>query len=74
MPADSRRREIAAKSDASQSFEAVRIEAAKKSIWATGCKSWYLDKNGVPASWPWSRDRFFEVMKKPELEAYELAG
>ena len=67
-------REIAAKSDASQSFEAVRIEAAKKSIWATGCKSWYLDKNGVPASWPWSRDRFFEVMKKPELEAYELAG
>ena len=67
-------REIAAKSDASESFEAVRIEAAKKSIWATGCKSWYLDKNGVPASWPWSRDRFFEVMKKPELEAYELAG
>ncbi len=67
-------REIAAKLDASQSFEVVRIEAAKKSIWATGCKSWYLDKNGVPASWPWSRDRFFEVMKKPELEAYELAG
>ena len=67
-------REIAAKVDASQTFEAVRIEAAKKSIWATGCKSWYLDKNGVPASWPWSRDRFFEVMKKPELEAYELAG
>ncbi len=67
-------REISAKDEASSSFENVRIEAAKKSIWATGCKSWYLDKNGVPASWPWSRDRFFEVMKKPELEAFELAS
>jgi cation diffusion facilitator CzcD-associated flavoprotein CzcO len=71
---EGRCREISARSDASASFENVRIEAAKKSIWATGCKSWYLDKNGVPASWPWSRDRFFEVMKRPEFEAYELAG
>jgi len=71
---EGRCREIAPKTDASVSFEATRIEAAKKSIWATGCKSWYLDKNGVPASWPWSRDRFFEVMEKPEFEAYELAG
>lgn len=70
---EGRCREISARSDASASFEHVRIEAAKKSIWATGCKSWYLDKNGVPASWPWSRDRFFEVMKQPEFEAYELA-
>jgi len=67
-------REISAKDEASTRFENVRIEAAKKSIWATGCKSWYLDKNGVPASWPWSRDRFFEMMKKPELEAFELTG
>ncbi len=67
-------REIAPRVDASSSFEDTRIEAAKKSIWATGCKSWYLDQHGVPASWPWSRERFFEVMKKPEFEAYELAG
>lgn len=67
-------REVTAKSDAAERFETARIEAAKKSIWSTGCKSWYLDKHGVPASWPWSRERFFEVMKKPELDAYELAG
>ncbi len=66
-------REIAPRVDASSSFEATRIEAAKKSIWATGCKSWYLDQHGVPASWPWSRERFFDVMKQPEFEAYELA-
>lgn len=67
-------REISVTPDASVSFEAARCAAAKKSIWATGCKSWYLDKNGVPASWPWTPTRFFEEMQKPRLEAFELAG
>jgi len=65
-------RQIAPKRAVTQQFEAERTVAAKGSIWSTGCKSWYLDKHGVPASWPWSRDRFFEVMEKPQLEAYEI--
>jgi len=64
-------REISANADVSASFEEERVAAAKKSIWSTGCKSWYLDKNGVPASWPWSRDKFFEVMADPKLEAFD---
>ncbi len=67
-------REISASSDATLRFERLRSEAAKKSIWATGCRSWYLDKNGVPASWPWSRARFFDEMAAPKLESYDLAG
>ena len=66
--------EISASQAATAKFEAERTEAAKKSIWATGCNSWYLDKNGVPASWPWTPTRFFEEMEKPELEAYDLAS
>ncbi len=66
-------REISVKAEASASFEAERCVAAKKSIWATGCKSWYLDKNGVPASWPWTPDRFFAEMAEPKLAAYDLA-
>ena len=66
-------REISVKAEASARFEAERCVAAKKSIWATGCKSWYLDKNGVPASWPWTPDRFFEEMAEPKLESYDLA-
>ncbi len=66
-------REISASRAATEDFEAARSEAARHSIWATGCRSWYLDKNGVPASWPWSRDRFFEEMAAPKLEAYEVA-
>ena len=63
--------EISAQRDASDTWEAERVEVAKKSIWSTGCRSWYLDKNGVPASWPWSRAKFFEAMAKPALEAFE---
>ena len=64
-------REISVTAEASASFEDERKRAAKKSIWATGCKSWYLDKNGVPASWPWTPTRFFEEMAAPKLEAFD---
>lgn len=67
-------REISASASATVDFEAVRSVAAKKSIWATGCKSWYLDKNGVPASWPWTPSRFFEEMASPKLELFDQVG
>jgi cation diffusion facilitator CzcD-associated flavoprotein CzcO len=67
-------REISANAEATSIFENERSNAAKTSIWATGCNSWYLDKNGVPASWPWSRARFFDEMSAPKLESYDLAG
>jgi cation diffusion facilitator CzcD-associated flavoprotein CzcO len=67
-------REISAGAAATRAFERKRSEAAKKSIWATGCKSWYLDKHGVPASWPWTPSRFFEEMNRPKLEFYDLVA
>ena len=65
-------REISPSLEATQRFEAERVEAAKHTIWATGCRSWYLDDRGVPSSWPFSFDRFRAEMAKPKLEAYEL--
>ncbi len=67
-------REISASARATADFEAARSAAAKKSIWATGCKSWYLDKHGVPASWPWTPSRFFEEMASPKLELFDRVG
>ncbi len=64
-------RALSASAEATTAFDAARIEAAKHSIWATGCKSWYLDKHGVPASWPWTYARFAEVMTTPDLSAYD---
>jgi cation diffusion facilitator CzcD-associated flavoprotein CzcO len=53
-------------------FDAERREAAKHTIWATGCKSWYLDHDGLPTAWPFSYDRFREEMSAPRLADWEL--
>jgi cation diffusion facilitator CzcD-associated flavoprotein CzcO len=55
-------------------YEIRRIKAAKNTVWASGCRSWYLDAEGIPASWPWTYDAFAEAMSKPDRAAYDLAG
>ncbi|MEO0030302.1 MAG: hypothetical protein RIS94_60 [Pseudomonadota bacterium] len=55
-------------------YEERRIAAAKKTIFGSGCQSWYLDATGVPASWPWSYDAFVDAMKAPKLQDYAIAA
>lgn len=64
-------RAVDAREAATREFDERRVEAAKKTIWSSGCHSWYLDDRGIPATWPWTFDRFREEMEKPRLEAYE---
>jgi cation diffusion facilitator CzcD-associated flavoprotein CzcO len=64
-------REISATYEAMEQFETARAEATSKSIWVTGCRSWYLDDRGIPATWPWSFDRFRHEMAAPDLSAFE---
>ncbi len=66
-------RQVSASRSATQQFDEDRVEAAKHTVWQTGCSSWYLDDRGVPAVWPWTFDRFREEMAKPKLSDYELA-
>lgn len=65
--------EVCASHEAAERFEAERVEAAKRTIWVTGCRSWYLDDRGIPAAWPWSMAHFRERMAHPDLADYELA-
>jgi cation diffusion facilitator CzcD-associated flavoprotein CzcO len=65
---------VEATREAAEAFEAARVEATKSTVWVTGCRSWYLDDRGVPAAWPWSIDRFREVMREPDLGQYEVTG
>jgi cation diffusion facilitator CzcD-associated flavoprotein CzcO len=67
-------REISPSAETTERFDAERVEAAKKTVWITGCRSWYLDDRGIPAVWPWTFDRFREEMAAPRLAAYELRG
>jgi len=68
---DGRCREISPTAAATATFDAARVEAAQKTVWVTGCRSWYLDDRGIPAVWPWTFDRFREEMAAPQLDAYE---
>lgn len=53
-------------------FDAERREAARTTIWNTGCKSWYLDATGLPTAWPWTFDRFRAEMAAPRLDDFDL--
>ncbi|WP_226016522.1 NAD(P)/FAD-dependent oxidoreductase [Novosphingobium sp. FKTRR1] len=67
-------RAFAPTAEAHAHYEERRIAAAKKTIFGSGCTSWYLDATGVPASWPWSYDAFVDAMKAPVLEDYALSA
>jgi cation diffusion facilitator CzcD-associated flavoprotein CzcO len=64
--------EIAVTHAAMERFDAERRDAARRTIWATGCKSWYLDAEGLPTAWPFTWDRFRAEMAAPRFEDYEL--
>jgi cation diffusion facilitator CzcD-associated flavoprotein CzcO len=66
-------RAVAPTAEAHAAYEERRIVAAKTTIFASGCSSWYLDAEGVPASWPWSYDAFAEAMRAPNLADYAIA-
>jgi hypothetical protein len=63
-------REIEATQAATDKFNEELIEASKGTIWATGCRSWYLDEDGVPAAWPWPLGKFRDEMRQPDLSDY----
>jgi cation diffusion facilitator CzcD-associated flavoprotein CzcO len=66
--------EVSAATEATEKFDAERTEAAKSTVWVSGCNSWYLDDRGIPATWPWTFDRFRDEMAAPKLADYELVG
>ena len=69
---DGRASEVSASEEAMARFGAEFDEAARHTIWASGCRSWYLDARGIPAVWPFTFERFTAEMAAPKLDAYEL--
>ena len=51
-----------------------QVEAAKDTVWSTGCRSWYLDDRGIPFAWPFPFSRFRMEMAEPRLGDYERAA
>ena len=69
---DQARRALAPTVAATRAFNADIREAMKHTEWVSGCRSWYLDKNGTPVTWPWSFERFIDDMRAPKLAEFEM--
>lgn len=67
-------RSIAPRPAATARFNAEIKAAMPNTVWVTGCKSWYLDKNGNPAMWPWPFEKFRADMARPDLSEYSRVG
>lgn len=63
--------EICATQEAMDAHEEARVAEMGHTIWVTGCKSWYLDDRGIPATWPWPFEDFRTAMVAPDLAAYD---
>ena len=57
---------------ATERFNAGLRAAATRTVWATGCDSWYLDADGVPELWTWRPQRHRAMLARPRLEDHEL--
>jgi len=66
-------REISPKTEPTEAYNAALREKVAGSIWASGCRSWYIDAKGNVASYPWSFERFEHDMRAPMLGDFELA-
>ena len=64
--------EVSPRPDAMARFDAERRAAAAKTIWNSGCKSWYLDAAGLPTAWPFTWDRFRDEMRRPRLDDLDM--
>jgi cation diffusion facilitator CzcD-associated flavoprotein CzcO len=57
---------------ATERFNREMKDNMHSTVWVTGCASWYLDKNGVPGSWPWTATKFRHDLQDPRLEEYRM--
>jgi cation diffusion facilitator CzcD-associated flavoprotein CzcO len=66
-------RRIAPKAEATRAFNEALDAKLPGTVWASGCKSWYIDAAGRVASWPWTYDKFLRDMAEPVLEDFDIA-
>jgi cation diffusion facilitator CzcD-associated flavoprotein CzcO len=64
--------EIEPKMDVTLRYNEELQRSMNNTVWVTGCKSWYFNDFGKLAMWPWSFERFRQVVSAPRLEEYEL--
>lgn len=70
--AEGRAREVEPTREATDRFNGDILDAMQNTVWVSGCSSWYLDRNGNPAMWPWDFERFDDEMTRPDLNDFRI--
>lgn len=58
---------VEATEQAKDEYNAYLKAGLAKTVWTSGCQSWYLDADGDPATWPYSWKRWEQEMEEPIL-------
>jgi cation diffusion facilitator CzcD-associated flavoprotein CzcO len=58
--------------DATDLFNAEMRTVYPRTIWVSGCDSWYLGKDGLPALWPWSPQTHREMLSTLRADEWSL--
>jgi cation diffusion facilitator CzcD-associated flavoprotein CzcO len=66
-------RAIVVRPEVQDSFNERLHQLSSRTVWATGCRSWYLDRSGTNrALWPTSSIDYWRRTRRPRLEDFEL--
>lgn len=56
---------------ATEAYNAEIRAAMPGTVWASGCDSWYLGKDGTPEVWPFSPHRHARMLREAHAEEFE---
>jgi cation diffusion facilitator CzcD-associated flavoprotein CzcO len=50
-----------------------RLKAAiPQTIFASGCDSWYIGKDGLPEVFPWTPETYTQLLRRPEVADFDV--
>ncbi len=65
---------IEVKSEALKQWAAMLKARMGKTVWTSGCQSWYLDADGDALAWPDTWNNWLKTMKEPELNDFVISA
>lgn len=65
---------MAPRNDITAAYMQNLRNAFGETIWTSGCSSWYLDDDGIPATFPGPPSEYRHELDEPLLQEYELIG
>ncbi len=63
---------VAPTAQAADAFNAEVRRAMPKTVWSSGCDSWYLGADGVPELWPWPPVDYRRTLTSPNREDFAI--